>query len=213
MNGRCDLPSTGTRPAPGDPMPDVVHPEWLERHGIVFERRAGYYESNTAWIKVSGSGRIVAAAEHIDTPEARPEALEDPPRLSGDPTPVDVFEQIRRAARTLRRLPRVEVKNRFCNWPDIIRSFHDAYGWNDPERPKVVPTARQLSEMDEAIRWLAWLSGFGEEYSRILWARAEGLSWRQIATATGLCKDTCRERWRVGVVAVHMAVVQRKIKS
>ncbi len=89
---------------------------------------------------------------------------------------VEVFEQIERAIHTLRKLPRVAVKSRFCNWPDVVQNFMDAYGYSDPTPPKIVPTARQLTQMDEVIRWLAWLSRYGEEYPRILWASSKRAS-------------------------------------
>lgn len=34
---------------------------------------------------------------------------------------IQVFEQIREATQTIRKLPRVTVRTRFCNWPDFIR--------------------------------------------------------------------------------------------
>lgn len=130
-------------------------------------------------------------------------------------TVTEVFEQIQRSVRTLRKLPPVSVKNRFCNWPDIIRSFYECYGWNDPDPPKIVPTARQLTELDQVISWLAWLSKYGEEgeYAKIIWARAERRSWRHIGTVVGLSKDTCRERFRVGMYALHHALNERQIKN
>jgi hypothetical protein len=127
------------------------------------------------------------------------------------PDAVEVVEQIERAVRTLRKLPPVAVKSRFCNWPDIVQNFMDAYGYSDPIPPKIVPTARQLTQMDEVIRWLAWLSRFGEEYPRIVWSRAAGASWRGIAGRVGLSPPTCKERFRVGVYAIVYAIEDKKI--
>ena len=124
---------------------------------------------------------------------------------------LDVFEQIERAVKTIRMLPRVAVKERFCNWPEIIRSFYDAYGWNDPDPPKIRPTARQISEMDEVIAWLAWLSGYGKDYPRIIWARAEKRPWKHITKVCTLSENTCRERFRVGLFALTHAVDKGEI--
>jgi len=124
----------------------------------------------------------------------------------------EVFEQIERSVRTLRKLPRVTVRQRFCNWPDIIRSFHEAYGYNDPDPPRIVPTAKQLTELDQAIRWLAWISQYGAEYPRIIWARAERRSWRSIAGIAGLSKDTCRERFRIGLHGIYYALEEGRLK-
>ena len=126
---------------------------------------------------------------------------------------LEVFEQIERAVKTIRMLPRVAVKERFCNWPEIIRSFYDAYGYNDPDPPKIRPTARQITEMDEVIKWLAWLSNYGKEYPRIIWARAEKCPWKPIMKSTGLSENTCRERFRIALFALQHAVATGEIKA
>jgi hypothetical protein len=130
------------------------------------------------------------------------------------PDDVEVFEQIERATRTIKKLPRVGVKSRFCNWPDVVQNFMDAYGYTDPTPPKIVPTARQLSQLDAVIRWMAWLSQFGEdaEYTRIIWYRAENRSWRSIAGRVGLAPNTCRERFRIGVHGLTHAIECGKVK-
>lgn len=125
---------------------------------------------------------------------------------------VQVFEQIQRSVRTLRKLPRVTVRNRFCNWPEIVRSFYECYGWNDPDMPRIVPTARQLTELDQVIRWIAWLSQYGEEYPKIVWARAEKRSWRKIGVLVGLSHPTCKERFRTAIYCLHYALLENKIK-
>lgn len=125
---------------------------------------------------------------------------------------VQVFEQIQRAVRTLRKLPPAFVRSSSCSWPEIVRSFHEAYGYNDPTPPRLVPTARQITEMDQVIGWIAFLANYGEEYPRIIWARAEKASWRKIATLVGLSKDTCRERFRVGIYGLFYAIESRKVK-
>lgn len=128
---------------------------------------------------------------------------------------VEVFEQIQRATRTLRRLPPVGVQNRFCNWPEIIRSFYECYGWNDPDPPKIYPTSRQLTELDQVIRWLAWLSqhpAWGDRYTRVIWARACRLPWRPIARQMGKSPRTCQEWFRLGVHAILYAEDKGSIK-
>lgn len=127
---------------------------------------------------------------------------------------VEVFEQIKRAVRTLRRLPQEHATTRFCNWPPIVRSFYEIWRDGVTSPPRLGVTAKQITEMDQVIRWLAWLSqhpGFGQEYSRIIWARAENRSWRKIGVLVGLSKDTCRERFRIGLHAVLYAVQDGKI--
>ncbi|MCE9565831.1 MAG: hypothetical protein K8U57_27720 [Planctomycetes bacterium] len=46
---------------------DVVNDEWVLRHGIRIPRAAGVFQSGTGWVKVNGSGEIVAAGERDQT--------------------------------------------------------------------------------------------------------------------------------------------------
>lgn len=129
---------------------------------------------------------------------------------------VEVFEQVKRAVRTLRKLPPVTVRSRFCNWPDIVRSFYEVWREGETTPPKIGVTARQITEMDEVIAWLAWLSqhpGFGQDYSRIIWARAENVPWRKIGAMVGRSPNTCRETFRIGVFGLAHALDQKMIKK
>jgi hypothetical protein len=128
---------------------------------------------------------------------------------------VEVFEQIKRAVRTLRKLPPVTVKSRFCNWPDIVRSFYEVWREGETTPPKIGITAKQITEMDQVIAWLAWLSqhpGFGPDYTRIMWARAENVPWKRIAKLVGKSPRTCQEWFRVGVFGLAYALDQRMVK-
>lgn len=177
---------------------DVATLSWISKHQIPFERSPGVYRSPSAWVKVSRQGVIVAAGVQEDSTTELPPEEED----TGSGC-VAVFEKIQRAARTMRLLPRVAVKTRYCAWPDIIQSFFDAYGYT-PARLKIVPTARQLSEMDEVIGWLSWLSrAMDADAMRIVWARAEGNSWRRIARIAGKPPNACRERFRTAVAEIY----------
>jgi hypothetical protein len=128
---------------------------------------------------------------------------------------VEVFEQIKRATRTLRKLPQQHASTRFCNWPPIIRSFYEIWRDGVTTPPRIGLSAKQISEMDRVILWLAWMAqhpGFGPDYARIIWARAENASWRKIGCLVGLSKDTCRERFRIGLFALHFAIEEHRVK-
>jgi hypothetical protein len=131
---------------------------------------------------------------------------------------VEVFEQIERAVRTTRRLPPVTVRSRFCNWPDYIHDYHAGYDPSTPDKSvteppiRLIPNARQLSELDAVIRWLAWLSKYGEEYPHIVWDRAADRSWRNIAVRVGRDPRTCKERFRIGIAAIYYAIEEGKLK-
>lgn len=111
-----------------------------------------------------------------------------------------VMEQIQEAARTIRLLPPVKAREKFCNWPDIVQNFMDAYGYTAPTF-RIVPTAKQITRLDQVIDWLTWVP---PETARIIWARSEGYPWRKIAGKVGKDPKTCKERFRIGVVAISL---------
>lgn len=46
---------------------DVVTEQWLAQHGIRIPRAAGVFQSESAWVKVSSAGKIIAAGERDQT--------------------------------------------------------------------------------------------------------------------------------------------------
>lgn len=121
-----------------------------------------------------------------------------------DITVTDVMAKIEGAMRTLQRMPRVGPKDYKCVWPEHIRDFWELWrqyatesAYDKPMR--IVPTAKQITELDEVLDWF-WC--VPRETTQIIWARSMQQSWRQIATITGLAPNTCRTRFRIGVVVL-----------
>lgn len=46
---------------------DVVTEQWVSRHGIRIPRASGVFQSETAWVKISSTGKIIAAGERDQT--------------------------------------------------------------------------------------------------------------------------------------------------
>ena len=113
---------------------------------------------------------------------------------------LEIFNQIERAAKTERRLKPVTVTNLFCNWPDIIRSFYEAYG-QTAARATINLTNTQVSEYDRAILWMQWLPKLDQQ---ILWARALGFSWKQIAAQAGKSDKTCKQRAQDSILCIYI---------
>jgi hypothetical protein len=131
-----------------------------------------------------------------------------------------VFEQIREAASTMHRLPRVGVRNRFCNWPDFIRDYHAMYDPDKPDKqetapdPFIRPSAKQIKEMDQVILWLAWLTqhpAWGAKYSKVIWAKACGVPLRAYARRIRKSERSCREWFRLGIYAILYAEDEGRI--
>jgi hypothetical protein len=63
----------------------------------------------------------------------------------------------RKAALTLRRLPDTRVPGYFNTWRQIIRSVHEAFGWDRARMPRIAPSPQAISRMEETFTWLTWL--------------------------------------------------------
>lgn len=82
-----------------------------------------------------------------------------------------IADRLEEAAHTLRRLPKVMVQGFKSNWPQTVNEFHETYGYNDAEVRLGPPSARHITEMDEALSWLLLLDPV-PDYSRKLFVRA-----------------------------------------
>lgn len=124
---------------------------------------------------------------------------------------LEIMNRIESAVRTMKLLPPVVARPKFSNWPPIIRGYWEAFNSEGERdrwyRVRIIPTARQISDMDEVCEWLSWLP---EEHMKILWARGNNLSWRGIAFRVGLSPKTCKERAIEGVVMIWCYLKQDK---
>ena len=118
--------------------------------------------------------------------------------------PLDVIAKIEGAMKTLQLMPKVGHKDYKCQWPEHIRDFWEIWrlyatesAYDKPTR--IVPTAKQIGELDEVLGWF-W--SVPKETTQIIWARALNRSWRDIGFITGLAPNTCRTKFRIGVVVL-----------
>jgi hypothetical protein len=83
------------------------------------------------------------------------------------------------AADTLRRLPKpkgIGGGGLQSPWPDTIREWL-AYAGEETQVRRAAPSPEAITRLDEVLRMLHDLS---PDQRMILWARAEGLTWRRI---------------------------------
>lgn len=114
----------------------------------------------------------------------------------------EIINHLERAAKTERRMQPVTVRNVFCNWPEIIRSFWEAYGQSGA-KATVQLTSSQISEYNQAILWLQWLT---KEQQQLVWARANGFSWRKIAVLAKCSDKTAQKRAEDAIIELTMYV-------
>lgn len=70
-------------------------------------------------------------------------------------TPLDIDNRMIAAESTLRRLPAPTLHGFHSGWPDVVRESIESYGWNAPTMFKAAPNARDITQMQEAMGWLA----------------------------------------------------------
>jgi len=103
-----------------------------------------------------------------------------------------VEEQLEEAAATLRRLPPVKVSGYFSCWPQIAHDADDRRGWEVLVRRLGPPSARAISRMEETLTWFRWLT---PDENRLIWLRANNISWKAIGWRIGCCRTVAWERW------------------
>ena len=130
-------------------------------------------------------------------------------------TPRDIEERLEEAALTLKRLPNPPTsgaRGYGRSWPEYVHEAKYAYGY-EPARMRVVPNAREIQRMEEALEWLALIGGESEQHAadnrRIVWMRAEGHRWQTICRHVGCVRSTAWRRWSASLLTVSKALKRR----
>ncbi len=80
----------------------------------------------------------------------------------------DVHARMVQAVSTLKRLPQHVLRGYISSWPEI--AFERTEHGRGPGKIKIPPKAREIAEMDEAIRWLAWVPVLDRQ---VIWDMAD----------------------------------------
>ena len=120
--------------------------------------------------------------------------------IAGRVNATDVEERLADAGRVLLALP----------WSGCFPAGYRAL-WPDQGGPSAyrrMPTAREISAMDEAYRWTSFIADQDERrlvlMRSLIFEDAEGRSryvwtWRRLRRTTGLHSDTLKARWGRGI--------------
>jgi hypothetical protein len=120
-------------------------------------------------------------------------------------SPLDIERRLEDAAQTLKHLPNVRVPGYFSTWPEIVRRMADAEalasesGTHDTRGPRITPTPRAISEMEECFEWLLWLDPVE---ARIVWLRAMGKPWRHVCARMTMHRQTAWRRWAAALITI-----------
>lgn len=91
----------------------------------------------------------------------------------------DIEYLLTEAADTLRRLPfpqRGAPEWLQACWPDVVHDWM-AYAWTPAQAKRAPPTPDAIQRLDQVLSWLHWLT---RDQRMIVWARAQGWTWRKI---------------------------------
>ncbi len=122
----------------------------------------------------------------------------------------EVEDRLEEAAVTLRRLPNPPgsgPKGHGSSWPEYVHEAKHAYGYHTT-RLRVVPSARDIARMEEAIAWLLFIRDPDDR--RIVWMRAEGVRWRDVCVNAGCCRSTAHRRWSAALLTISKALKVKK---
>jgi hypothetical protein len=123
-------------------------------------------------------------------------------------TMVAIADRLEEAAHTLRRLPKVTVQGFKSNWPAVISEFHEAYGYNDAEVRLGPPTARHITEMDEALSWMMLLTVEPEYLRKLVWLRANRVRWKRIESRFGFSRTKLHTDYRNALMTMLVGLTQ-----
>lgn len=120
----------------------------------------------------------------------------------------DVFDE---AAKVERMLSNKELAmlNARSGWPDYLYDADDRKD-QEPEDRRARPTAKQIDLLERALSWLAILGMRKDKRTvvgkKIVWARANGFSYRDIAFVCGIPPKTCENWYKQDIVILAKKV-------
>lgn len=88
-------------------------------------------------------------------------------------------------------------------WPEFNPNRWEVYH-SEGIRAKPEPvSADGVDRMVECMRWLRWLS---EDERELVWMRASGMSWRDIASSSGIPRTTVSRHWHRALLQVILSL-------
>lgn len=110
-----------------------------------------------------------------------------------------VAKRMEETAETMHRLPETRVQGYVSSWPEVLRQFCEAYGYDTPKVRMGPPTGEAIDRMDECLNWLRWLE---PEQMRLVWLRAERVPWKIILRRLGVSRATAWQWWMSALLQV-----------
>jgi hypothetical protein len=103
-----------------------------------------------------------------------------------------IEERLEEAANTLHRLPPVKVRGYFSAWPQILHDADDRRDWQAEARRLGPASAAAISRMEETLTWFRFLE---TDDNRLIWLRANNVSWKMVGARIGRGRTVAWQRW------------------
>ena len=123
-------------------------------------------------------------------------------------SPEQVEVRLAEAADVLSRLPEERLQGFVSAWPEVVRSFWESYGMQEPILKRPWPSPASIDRMEEAMIWVQFLA---PEDARLVWTRAEGTPWKAICWRFGIARATADRRWRYGLAVICLRLNGRTV--
>lgn len=161
------------------------------------------------------SMKIFQAIEEAD---ARARAAAAPSAPAVLPEEIERIEQrLREAAINFRIWSRLQRQRQAGPkpikswWPNTIINAFEAHNAEEVgATPPVTLYSVQIARMDEAIQWLNGLDGTTQ---RVVWLRAERVTWRSIEDRTGFSHTTLHKLYAAGLAAIARQIAASESQS
>ena len=121
-------------------------------------------------------------------------------------TEKQIIARFEAAALTMEKLPPVKARGYHSLWPEILHSRVERL-LMDRKPVKLVALPHQITQMEETIDWLKLLDKPSDR--KLIWMRAERLSWREICTWLGVSRTIANRRWKVALLRVYEGLEQK----
>jgi hypothetical protein len=110
-------------------------------------------------------------------------------------TAIAIAQRLAEAADVLDRLPEPPVRGYYSLLPIVP----NAPAGDGARTRSAAPMPEAIDRMDEAIGWLCWLD---PEERRLVWMRADGMSWKWITRRLGIGRTTAWQRRTMALLKI-----------
>jgi hypothetical protein len=148
----------------------------------------------------------------------RPAAQEVVARTAGDISESDILRSLEEAGATLLAMPAKGYTTQMRQMRfDVVHTALEAYGWEAPALRAPMPSAAEISRMDQVFSWLALVPEESFLLRRILGARAlvhpltgrHLFAWRRLAKLLGADHKSV-QRWHANGIKMLWEQLNRR---